>query len=124
MSRSSDISIEMCWPARQMVLPKLRVRCDIDEIDLSLRRVDYALVQDVVLKNIGEPLRHLDEWIRFQEMPIEKLQAYKERIMVHSGYDKKDADPSTYNVEVVAPMVNLILLVTHSRIMLGHKPCV
>ena len=124
MSRSSDISIEMCWPTRQMVLPKLRVRCDIDEIDLSLRRVDYALVQDVVLKNIGEPPRHLDEWIRFQEMPIEKLQAYKERIMVHYGYDKKDADPSTYNVEVVAPMVNLILLVTRSRIMLGHKPCV
>jgi hypothetical protein len=25
--------------------------------------------------------------------------------MVHYGYDRKDADPSTYNVEVVAPFV-------------------
>jgi hypothetical protein len=113
ISRNSDIRIEMCWPTgptRQMVVPKWRVRCDIDEIDLSLRSDDYALFQHVVLNNIGEPSRHLNEWIRFLEMPVEKLQAYKERIMVHYGYDKKDADPSTYNVEVVAPLVifNLI----------------
>jgi hypothetical protein len=94
ISRRSDIKIEMGWPTgpmRKMVISKRRVRCDVHDIDLSLF---------VVLNHIGEPSHHLDRWIRFKEMPIEKLlqASNKERIMVHYGYDEKDADPSTYNV--------------------------
>lgn len=120
-SQNPDIGIQMIWPSgptRQMVAPKWTVRCDIDEINLSLRSEDYALFQHVILHNIGEPSRHLDEWIRFQEMSSAELQAYKAKIMVHYGYDKKDAEPSTFDVEILAPLLlfNLVGETPHKQI--------
>ena len=112
-SRTSDARIQMTWPTgptKQMVVPKWRVRCDLDEIDLSLRSQDYALFQHIGLHNIGESSRHLDEWTRFQEMPVDELEEYKAQIMVHYGYDKKDAAPSTYDVEIAAPSLGFNLL--------------
>ncbi len=50
--------------------------------------------------NIGEESRHLDEWNALQSLPYEELEEYKKRIMVHFGYDKKDAAPTTYNISI------------------------
>ena len=127
ISQNPDIRIQMIWPTgptRQMVAPKWRVRCDLDEIDLSLRREDYALFQHVILHNIGEPSRHLDEWIRFQEMSTTELQAYKAKIMVHFGYDKKDAEPSTFDVEIFAPLLLFNLIgETHQKQVIAQAMC-
>ncbi len=50
--------------------------------------------------NIGEESRHLDEWNNLQNLPSQELQEYKKRIMVHFGYDKKDAPPTTYHFTI------------------------
>lgn len=63
---------------------------------LLFRKKDYALFRHIIWNNIGEESRHLDEWDRLQNLPSEELQAYKEKIMVHFGYDKKDAPPTTF----------------------------
>eukprot|EP00546_Thalassionema_frauenfeldii_P000819 CAMPEP_0178934774 /NCGR_PEP_ID=MMETSP0786-20121207/24090_1 /TAXON_ID=186022 /ORGANISM="Thalassionema frauenfeldii, Strain CCMP 1798" /LENGTH=62 /DNA_ID=CAMNT_0020612675 /DNA_START=94 /DNA_END=279 /DNA_ORIENTATION=- len=43
-------------------------------------------------------------------MSAEELRSYKEGIMVHYGYDKKDTAPSTYDIEVTAPALGFDLL--------------
>lgn len=112
-ARRPDVNFKMTWPTgptKALVAPKWRVGCDLDEIELFLRSEDYALIQYIIVHNIGEPSRHLEEWARFQEMSREELDAYKERIMVHYGYDKKDSAPSTYTVDMVCPLLAFNLL--------------
>jgi hypothetical protein len=112
-TRRPDVNFKMTWPTgptKALVAAKWRVGCDLDEIELFLRSEDYALIQHILAYNIGEPSRHLEEWARFQEMPIKVLEAYKERIMVHYGYDKKDSAPSTYTVDVTCPLLAFNLL--------------
>lgn len=50
--------------------------------------------------NIGEESRHLVEWKVLQNLPLDKLEAYKKNILVHFGYDKKDTPPTTMNFVV------------------------
>ncbi len=42
----------------------------------------------------------MDEWNALQNLPPGELVAYKKKIMVHFGYDKKDAPPTTFHFNV------------------------
>jgi hypothetical protein len=104
--------IQMSWPVgptARLVLPKWKVKCNLGEISFVLRSQDYALFQHVIMYNIGEPSRHLDEWIRFQNMAQTELEDYKKKIMVHYGYDRKDTAPTTYDLEFEAPLIDFHL---------------
>jgi hypothetical protein len=67
---------------------------------LVLRKNDYSLFQNIIRLNIGEESRHLDEWRALQNLPPDELAAYKEKVMVHFGYDKKDGPPTTFHFAV------------------------
>ena len=112
-SSTKDAEVILSWPigpGALLILPKWNVDCRIDDINIYLRRGDYALLQNIIMHNIGEPSRHLDEWIELQALQKSELARYKHQIMVHFGYDKKDAAPSTYSVEVRMPSVCFFLV--------------
>eukprot|EP00978_Attheya_sp_CCMP212_P014019 scaffold35454_cov51-Attheya_sp.AAC.9 len=102
------INLTATWPvgpAAPLVMPKWNVTCGFDSLYIALRRPDYALFQHVIFNNIGEPSRHLDEWNALQNLPPSELQKYKENIMVHFGYDKKDGPSSTFNLVFSFPSI-------------------
>lgn len=113
-SRSErEARIKLKWPTGKRaftIIPKWKVECNIDELGIMLRREDYALLQHVIWHNIGEPSRHLEEWNALQNLSPSKLKRYKSEIMVHFGYDKKDAAPTTYSVLVKVPSLKFFLL--------------
>ena len=74
---------------------------------LLLRRSDYTLFHHILWNNIGEESRHLDEWNALQTLPLDQLNEYKNRIMVHFGYDKKDAPPTTYKITIGIESIRL-----------------
>lgn len=76
---------------------------------LLLRKVDFALFRNVIWHNIGEESRHLDEWNALQSLPFEELEEFKKRIMVHFGYDKKDAPPTTYSFSINIETIHIHL---------------
>ena len=41
-------------PQSHLIIPKWRVKVDFDSLDVSLRRSDYALLQNIISYNIGE----------------------------------------------------------------------
>lgn len=110
-SVSSTISLN--WPSGASAVlnvPKWQVSWRMDPVELSLCKDDYALIQNVLQHNIGEVSRHLDEWQTLQNLPPLVLERYKQDIMVHFGYDKKDVTPTTYEVNAVIPVVSFSFL--------------
>ena len=104
--------IKIRWPTGPLATterPKWDVQCKLDSLNFVLRKADYALLQNIVSYNIGEESRHLDEWNALQNLPGEELEAYKASVMVHFGYDKKDVAPTTYQVRLGIPLVQVIL---------------
>ena len=67
---------------------------------MLFRKNDFALFQHIVWYNIGEESSHLDEWNALQNLPPERLKSYKDKMMVHFGYDKKDGPPTTFHFKV------------------------
>jgi hypothetical protein len=74
-----------------------------------IRKSHYALFQNILSYNIGEESRHLVEWNELQNLPHEKLEAYKKNILVHFGYDKKNTPPTTLNfvVDIASIIANI-----------------
>ena len=88
----------MCETQNLRFLYILEFKCDF--FSLLLRKKDYALFRHVLSNNIGEEPRHLAEWNALQSLPVEELNEYKKKILVHFGYDKKDATPTTYRFTI------------------------
>jgi hypothetical protein len=97
-------------PTAPLVVPKWKVDCRLDSLDISLRRSDYALLQNIISHNIGEVSRYLDEWEALQNLSPEATERYQERIMVHFGYDNKDVVASTYDLTVAVPSLSFSLV--------------
>jgi hypothetical protein len=106
-------TISAVWPVgplAPLIVPKWRVACQMDSLDISLRRSDYAVLQNILSYNIGEASRHLDEWEALQTLSQSDVKQYKDKIMVHFGYDNKDVAPTTYKVTVSIPSVSFTLI--------------
>jgi hypothetical protein len=97
-------------PTAPLVVPKWKVDCRLNSLDISLRRSDYALLQNIVSHNIGEVSRYFDEWEALQNLSPEATERYQERIIVHFGYDNKDVAPSTYDLTVAVPSLSFSLI--------------
>ena len=111
--KATEARIRINWPVGKWagsVVPKWKVDCDIDRMALSLHRENYALLQHILVHNIGELSRHLDEWDALQNLPPSELEHYKSEIMVHFGYDKKDTAPTTYAITLNVPSIKFFLL--------------
>lgn len=105
--------VDMNWPSGPTAIlnkPKWKVFCKFDQAHMSLLREDYALIQHIVASNFSEGSRHWDEWDALQNLPPLVLERYKEDIMVHFGYDKKDVTPTTFDVSLTLPGVAISLL--------------
>jgi hypothetical protein len=95
--------VQLRWPSgpfSHLILPKWDVSCIFDELDISSRRSDYALLQNIISYNIGEESRYMNEWNALQNLSASALEEYMQKIVVHYGYDKKDVAPSTYQLSV------------------------
>ena len=106
-------SVSAVWPTgphAPLIIPKWNVSCKMDSLDISLRRSDYALFQNIISYNVGEASRNLDEWEALQNLSEDDAQHYQEKIMVHFGYDKKDVAPTTYNLTVSIPSLSFTLI--------------
>jgi hypothetical protein len=106
-------TISLRWPTGPLahfLIPKWRVDCDFEALDIALRRSDYALLQNIVSYNIGEPSRNMSEWETLQSLSVEVLENFLEGIIVHYGYDKKDLAPTTYCVKVTIPSLKFRLV--------------
>ncbi len=115
----TDARIQMNWPAGRwapLVVPKWKVDCDIDRMVLCLRRENYALLQHIIMHNIGEVSRHLEEWNALQRLPPSQLETFKKEFMVHFGYDKKDTAPTTYAISVKVPSIKFYCLGSSSTL--------
>ena len=105
--------IVLRWPSGPLayrIVPKWKVACRFDSLDLSLRRCDYALLQHIISHNIGEPSRNLNEWEALQSLPTSVVEELNKKIMVKFGYDKKDVAPTTYDFTVSIPSVSFSLV--------------
>jgi hypothetical protein len=110
---AANARIRVNWPVGRWALsivPKWKVECNIDRLILNLRRDDYALLQHIILYNIGELSRHLEEWDALQNLPPSELDRYKKEIMVHFGYDKKDTEPTTYDISLMVPSIKFFMI--------------
>lgn len=110
---ATSARIRVNWPVGKYalsVVPKWKVDCDVDRMVLTLRRESYALLQHIIVHNIGELSRHVEEWNALQNLPLSELESYKKEIMVHFGYDKKDSAPTTYAISVKVPSIRFVLL--------------
>lgn len=106
-------SVILKWPTGPLapfVVPKWRVQCEFDSLDISLRRLDYALLQNIISYNIGEPSRYMNEWESLQSLTGNVLDHYLKGILVHYGYDKKDVAPTTYDLTVSVRSLTVGLL--------------
>jgi hypothetical protein len=111
-------SVLLKWPTGPIapcVIPKWRVECEFDSLDISLRRLDYALLQNIISYNIGEPSRYMNEWEALQSLNDDVLEQYLRDIIVHFGYDKKDVAPTTYDLTVSVRSLTFGLLVDDSE---------
>jgi hypothetical protein len=104
LSRNPVIaSVSLRWPTgpfAPLIIPKWRVNCSFDSLDISLCRSDYALLQNILSYNIGEPSRHMDEWRILQILSQNALDEFLQNIIVHYGYDQKNVAPTTYDVRL------------------------
>lgn len=80
--KEDDLSavVSLSWPTGPTATlnsPKWKVRCQLDEILLTLLREDYAMIQHIIHHNIGEESRHLDEWHVLENLPPLVLKRYK-----------------------------------------------
>jgi hypothetical protein len=110
--------ITVKWPTgplARLIVPKWNVECRFDDLNLELRPHDCALLQHIVSHNIGETSRHIDEWHALQSLPPDDLLRYREQIMVHFGYDKKDVTPSTFKVIVILPSVRCLFVTENGK---------
>ncbi len=110
---SVDGCVSLRWPTGQLaplIIPKWRVNCSFDALDLSLCRSDYALLQNILSFNIGEPSRHMDEWRVLQTLSPQALEELMEKITVHYGYDQKNVAPTTYDVRLSVPLFKVRFL--------------
>jgi hypothetical protein len=108
----ADVALR--WPSGPLahrIIPKWKVACRFDILDIALRRSEYALLQHIISFNIGELSRHLDEWEALQSIPKSDIEKYQNMIMVNYGYDKKDVAPTTYDVTVTVPLLSFSLIV-------------
>ena len=124
-SRNLGANIHVRWPIGPLApseTPKWDVRCNLERLYFSLRRDDYALLQSIISFNIGEPTRHFDEWDALQNLTAKQLEHYKENVMVHFGYDKKDVAPTTYQITLKMPLVK-VSLETESGTSVGVARC-
>jgi hypothetical protein len=106
-------TVSLCWPTGPLatsITPKWRVECKFESLDISLRRSDYSLLQNIIAYNIGEPSRYMDEWAMLQNLSPEALNDLMENIIVHYGYDKKDVAPSTYDMNMTIPSLKFNLI--------------
>lgn len=104
--------LSLCWPIGPSALvnvPKWKVKCGVDALNLVLDRQDFALLQHIVQYNIGDESHHLEEWYALQSLSQEIRKLYANSILVHFGYDKKDATPSTFDVTVMVPVISFAL---------------
>jgi hypothetical protein len=95
--------VALRWPTgplAPLIIPKWRVKCSFDTLDISLCRSDYALLQNILSYNIGELSRHMDEWRMLQTLSQNTLDEFVKNIIVHYGYDQKNVAPSTYDVRL------------------------
>jgi hypothetical protein len=106
--------ITLRWPtgpSAALLTPKWNVHCHFETLQIALRRSDYALVQHIISKNIGEPSRHLNEWEALQTLSPNDFLAYSSAILVHFGYDKKDVTPTTYDLKISIPSLSVDFIV-------------
>eukprot|EP00957_Ditylum_brightwellii_P025956 1962663-Ditylum_brightwellii.AAC.1 len=99
-SCGAQVNLMVKWPTGPMgpfIKPKWNISTVFSPITLSLTKNNYALFTHVVFNNISEPSRHLEEWNALKNLPREELERYKEQVLVHFGYDKKDSKPTTYH---------------------------
>ncbi|KAG7345960.1 vacuolar-sorting-associated protein 13 C-terminal domain containing protein [Nitzschia inconspicua] len=109
----SSGSVQLKWPSgplSHLILPKWDVTCVFEELDLLSRRSDYALLQNIISYNVGEPSRYMDEWTALQNLPAGALERFMKKIIVHYGYDKKDVAPSTYHMSICAASLKFSLV--------------
>jgi hypothetical protein len=100
---SAAARVSLRWPTGPLsllIVPKWRVDCCFDKLDMSLCRSDYALLQNIISYNIGEPSRHMDEWRVLETLSQNALDEFMEKIIVHYGYDQKNVAPTTYDVKL------------------------
>jgi hypothetical protein len=90
-------------------IPKWKVKCRFDALELSLDRADYALLQNIVQYNIGDESHHLHEWYALQSLPSYIRERYNQSLAVHFGYDQKDDAPSTFDVSMMVPVISFSL---------------
>ena len=96
--------ISLRWPTgpfAPLIIPKWRVNCSFEALDISLCRSDYSLLQNIISYNIGEPSRHMDEWRVLQTMSQDVHDKFMQKFIVHYGYDQKNVAPSTYSVKLM-----------------------
>jgi hypothetical protein len=104
--------VSMCWPigsSAPVNIPKWKVKCRFDALELSLDRADYALLQNIVQYNIGDESHHLHEWYALQSLPSYIRERYNQSLAVHFGYDQKDDAPSTFDVSMMVPVISFSL---------------
>jgi hypothetical protein len=97
-------------PLAELIIPKWRVKVSFDSLDISLRRIDYALLQNIISYNIGEQSRYMEEWTVLQNLSTDVFNSYMKKIIVHYGYDKKDVTPSTYHMAIYVPSLKFNLI--------------
>ena len=110
--------VSLRWPTgplAPLIIPKWHVKINFDTLDISLCRSDYALLQNILSYNIGEPSRHMDEWRVLQTLSPEALRKFMEKIIVHYGYDQKNVAPSTYDVRLSVSSFRVSFLESDSK---------
>ena len=114
LSRSAiEGDVNLKWPVglyAPTVVPKWNVDLKLGKLDVSLRRSDYALFQHFIAYNVGELSRNLDEWEVLSSLSPQDINSFKEKIMVHFGYDNKDVAPTTFNICLDIPSIDFVLM--------------
>lgn len=107
-----SVSLSLAWPvgpSAPVNVPKWKAECVVGDLHLQLNRQHYALLQHIIQFNICEESHHLEEWYALQSLTQENRQSFLNGIRVHFGYDKKDATPSTFVVDLVVPTITFTI---------------